>query len=442
MKRCTLYIVCSILAIVATFAQDDRHNVQPYHRNAMAQMLIYNIDDEFGYEVYKIFMGLPALDKFDNHNISMRIIDNQKVTGVIGGGEKGLYHKDGSSENLELSPAEKSKNAQAILSMLNKAQVGKHMVAKWFDLKGKNAEDATFSSKLLDERTSYNVTISEAELARYTVEGVNVAAAASEEMIENTFLLVTEMTYRTAEARADAAKVALGVIGGIFDGLTGKNYGERAAELAGDIADSYTGFKVKTQSYLYQLVWNDSIANIFYDKYYTETPNPAKINDFIADKSSFKMKYIGCSDAKAEKTEKKGNYGRTELLRFISQRSIDKNIANLQSTYPEFRIKTPIVAVEYDNKGKLMGYRALVGQKEGVTETRQYEVLEMKVSANGKVTYTQVAKIKPIPNQIWDNRFDALMENDFDVAVEGTLFKVVTNGSGKQIVPGMLIREL
>jgi hypothetical protein len=34
------------------------------------------------------------------------------------------------------------------------------------------------------------------------------------------------------------------------------------------------------------------------------------------------------------------------------------------------------------------------------------------------------------------------MENDFDVAVEGTLFKVVTNGSGKQIVPGMLIREL
>lgn len=441
MKRYTLYILCSLLTVSA-WAQDDRHNVQPYHRNAMAQMLIYNIDDEFGYDVYKIFLGLPALEKFDNHDIPLRIIDNQKVSGVRGNGEKGLFHKDGSSENLELSPSEKTKNAVAILNMLNMAQVGKQMVAKWFDLHGTSAQDAVFSTKLLDQRTSYNVTISDAELARYTVEGVNVASAASEEMIANTFLLVTEMTYRTAEARADAAKVVLGALGGMFDALTGKNYGERAAELAGDIADSFTGFKVKTQSYLYQLVWNDSIANTFYEMCYTETPDPDKIRYFMNDKSLFKMRYVGCADAKAEKTEKKGKYGRTELLRFISQRSIDKNIASLQSTYPEFRIKTPIVAVEYDKKGKLAGYRALVGQKEGVNETRMYEVLEMKVSPSGKVTYTQVAKIKPVPNQIWDNRFDALMENDFDVAVEGTLFKVVTNGSGKQIVPGMLIREL
>ena len=441
MKRYTLYIICCLMTM-SVWAQDDRHNVQPYHRNAMAQMLIYNIDDEFGYDVYKIFLGLPALEKFDEHNIHLRVIDNQKVTGVRGNNEKGLFHKDGSTENLELSQAEKTKNAMAILKMLNQAQVGKQLVAKWFDMKGNTAQDATFSSKLLDERTSYNVTISDAELARYTVEGVNVASAASEEMIENTFLLVTEMTYRTAEARADAAKVVLGALGGMFDALTGKNYGERAAELAGDIADSFTGFKVKTQSYLFQLEWNDSIANIFYDKCYTETPNPEKINYFMNDKTSYKMRYIGCADAKAEKTEKKGKYSRTELLRFISQRSIDKNIASLQSTYPEFRIKTPIVAVEYDKKGKLAGYRALVGQKEGVTETRMYEVLEMKISPKGKVTYTQVAKIKPVPNQIWDNRFDALLENDFDVAVEGTLFKVVTNGSGKQIVPGMLIREL
>ncbi len=442
MKRYSLYILCSLLTIASAWAQDDKHNVQPYHRNAMAQMLIYNIEDEFGYDVYKIFMNLPTLEKFDDHNIEFRVIDNQKIKGVRSDGEKGLYHKDGSSENLELSPAEKKKNAQAILNTLNQANVGKRLVAKWFDLHGNDYNDATFSSKLLDQRSSYNVTISDAELARYTVEGVNVAAAASEEMIENTFVLVTEMTYRTAEARADAAKVALGVIGGIFDGLTGKNYGERAAELAGDIADQFTGFKVKTTSYLFQLVWNDSIANHFYEYCYTETPDKDKISYFASKQLKYNLKYIGCTDSKAEKTETKDKYGRTELLRFISQRSIDKNIANLQSTYPEFRIKTPIVAVEYDKKGKLAGYRALVGQKEGVSETRTYEVLEMKVNPKGKVTYTQVAKIKPIANQIWDNRFDALLENDFDVAVEGTLFKVVTNASGKQIVPGMLIREL
>ena len=113
------------------------------------------------------------------------------------------------------------------------------------------------------------------------------------------------MTYITAEDRAEAAKATLNVLGGIFDALTGKNYGERAAQLAGDIADSFTGFKVWTHSYLFQLVWNDSIANIFYDKYYTETPNPERIQAFLADKTSFKLVYLGEESAVYEKTQKK-----------------------------------------------------------------------------------------------------------------------------------------
>ena len=51
--------------------------------------------------------------------------------------------------------------------------------------------------------------------------------------------------------------------------FTGGNSGRRIAEDVGDISDQFTGFKVMTHSYLFQLVWNDSIANIFYTNYYT-----------------------------------------------------------------------------------------------------------------------------------------------------------------------------
>ncbi len=410
----------------------------PYFRNALTNMMVYHIEDEFGYNVYEIFKDLPALEKFDNHDISLRVIDNSKVKNVKG--KDSGFHRQQYGGSMVLTNYEKQCNGQAMLELLNQAQVGKRMVAKWFDLQGRNAQDAHFSTNLIERRSDYNVSIEDAEMARYTVEGVNVMQAMSEELIEHSFVLVSDMTYITAEDRAEAAKATLNVLGGIFDALTGKNYGERAAQLAGDIADSFTGFKVWTHSYLFQLVWNDSIANIFYDKYYTETPNPERIQAFLADKSSFKLVYLGEESAVYEKTQKKDKYTRTGLLELITRRSIDNNIAKLQSEYEPFRIKTPISAVEYDNKGKLKGYRALVGQKEGVSETRSYEVLETRIE-KGKITYKRIATLKPIANQIWDNRFNALMENDTDVATEGTLFKLVGSPL-KPIMAGMLIREM
>ncbi len=441
MRQHTFYIIAAALLLsVSAVAQEAmKHDITPYYRNALTQMMVYHAEDEFGYDVYEIFKNLPALEKFDRHDLSYRVIDNSKVKNVKG--KDTGFHRMQYGGSMVLTAAEKQKNADAMLQLLNDAQIGKRMIAKWFDLKGENANDATFSTKLLESRSDYNATVQDAEMARFTAEGVNVLKAISEELISHSFVLVSDMTYITAEDRAESAKVALNIIGGIMDAFTGKNYGERMAQTAGDIADSYTGFKVWTHSYLFQLVWNDSIANIFYDKYYTETPDPAKIKAFLADNSSFRLTYLGEEDAKAEKTQKVGKYSRSGLLELITRRSIDSNVAKLQSAYEDFRIKTPIAAVEYDTKGKLVGYRALVGLKEGVSENRAYEVLEMKMNNKGKIVYNRVATLKPINNKIWDNRFNALLENDVDVVTEGTIFKLQGTAT-KQIVPGMLIREI
>lgn len=438
MKQWIIIAMC--VAAVSVSAQEaQKKTVTPYFRNALTTMMVYHPEDEFGYDVYEIFNQLAPLEKYDSHPIKVCVIDNSKITGVKGKPNGGL-HRQTYGGSMVLTAAEKEKNGRGMEKLLNDAEVGKRIVAKWFDLQGDSVRTAHFSTRLLEDRSDYNATISEVERARYTAEGMTALRNVSEDLLRHSFVLVSDMTYITAEQRADAAKKTLAVLGGVFDALTGGNSGQRLAETAGDIADKYTGFKVFTHSYLYQLVWNDSLSNVFYQNYYTEEPNEERILAFLKDETSFQVRYLGEASATYEKTQKKGKYDRTELLELITCRSIDNNVAELQHQFEDFRIKTPITAVEYNAKGKLVGFRAQVGQKEGVKESSTFEVLEAKVE-KGRIIYNRVATIKPVNNHIWDNRFNALLENDEDVLVEGTLFKLV-GGASKDITPGMIIREI
>ena len=74
--------------------------------------------------------------------------------------------------------------------------------------------------------------------------------------------------------------------------------------------------------------------------------------------------------------------------------------------------------------------------KEDVRENSQFEVLERMMDENGKIYYERVGVIRPIKGKIKDNRY--LAEEDTDTILDATEFEVV---SGKNFVPGMLIRE-
>ena len=71
----------------------------------------------------------------------------------------------------------------------------------------------------------------------------------------------------------------------------------------------------------------------------------------------------------------------------------------------------------------------------------KFEVLEARV-VKGKLQYRRVTVLKPVRNHIWDNRFNALIENDKDGETQGTLFKLDTKNAGASIYPGMLIRQI
>lgn len=423
----------------ASAQEAEKKTFTPYYRNALTNMMVYHPEDEFGYDVFKIFRSLPSDDKYDEHDVHLRVIDNSLVTNVR---NKAFgFHRQTYGGSLVLTADEKQANAEALLALLNEAEIGKRIVARWFNLTGETLQDAHFDVENIVARNDYNASFQEIEQTKQTIEGTALLQDMSDELISHSFVLVSDITYITAEERASAAKLTVGILGAIFDGLSGGNSGQRMTETVEDIADKFTGFKVLTHSYLFQLVWNDSISNLFYSRYYTSEPNPAKMRAFLEDRSSFRLVYLGTESANHEKTKLVDRYTREELLQMITVRSIDKNVAKLQKRFESFRVKAPITAIEYDKKGNVVGYRAQIGQKEGIEDNMKFEVLEARV-VKGKLQYRRVAVLKPVRNHIWDNRFNALIENDKDGETQGTLFKLDTKNAGASIYPGMLIRQI
>ena len=119
------------------------------------------------------------------------------------------------------------------------------------------------------------------------------------------------------------------------------------------------------------------------------------------------------------------------MIEKVCTRALDKNLADLQHEYAEFRIKAPLVSTE--------PLKVYIGMKEDVTPKRRYEVLEVQEDQEGRHSYKRVGVIKPMENKIWDNRFMADEEGTVESQLDGTLFEKV---SGGEFLPGMLVREM
>ena len=421
---------------VQTTAVTQNAATLDYRRNALTTMLVYHPEDEFGINIFEAFDSLPVPDKYDDHTIeSYRVIDNSQIWGVQSR-DSGFYK---ATYGHALTTIEQNKNAQHIEDLLNQAQMGKALVAKWFDLSGDSVENARFDIKLIEERGQYNASDVDVAVALHTAKGLATLSDAGEELIGQTFVLVNDITYTTAEQEAQSAKIAFAVIGSVFDAFLGGNSGQKMAETVGEIADSFTGFKVKTHSYLYQLVWNDSVATVFYQNYYTDVPDAEKIEAFLANDSLFRVKYVAHEYEYDKKSTLKGQYERSELVKTICARSMDKNIVALAKQYEDFKVKTPIYSVLYTEKGKVEGYAAKIGLKEGISESSKFQVVQRVVNPEtGKTTYKYVATVKPKKGKIWDNRYNAVKEQGTGSELNYTTLKKV---SGGEILPGMLLIE-
>ena len=423
-----ILLACAVLSVQA---QEDLS----YRRNSLAMVLVYHPEDEFGPEIFKAFDSLPIPDKYDDHTITgARVIDNSTVTGLRR--DSGYYK---ATYGHQLIASELRANALYTEQLLNDAEIPKKMVAKWFGFQGETLEDATFNTQLIQTRGQYNASDVDVNLALQTTRGLATLSDAGEELLNNTFVLVNDITYITAEQEAAAAKVAVGVLGGLLDAFTGGSAGREMASAAGQIADSFTGFKVKTHSYLYQLQWNDSVAAIFYQFHYTGVPDPEKVQAFLNDRTTYRLKYVAHEYEFDKKSVLKGQYERTELVRTICARSMDKNIVALAKKYEDFKVKTPVYSVLTNDRGRIEGYAAKIGMKEGINDNSKFQVVQRRQDPEtGKTTYKYIATVKAKKGAIWDNRYNAVLEQADGATLPYTTF---TKISGGEILPGMLLIE-
>lgn len=414
LKMKKIYSLVLFLVVLGICHAQEGQFEQSYRRSSLYSIML-NTGIKYSNEMEQVFADFTVPDKFNDHSLGLKSI------------------KDVSKIENKRVPIER---------FLYKSQLAKRMVSKWFS---RDKNTGAFSMGLVAERGNYNASLLDVALARSTVRGVAMLSDAGEELIGNTFLLVNEISYIDKESNAMAAAAIFGTVaavaGSVGNAAGGSNAGSVAnltksiADLGSNISDLVAGFSVKVTSYLYQLEWNDSVANVFYTNYYYDKDNidAEKKAAYENDTEIFKLKFIGQQTVKSDKTSLRGVHTNGDLISKTMQRAIDKSIVELQRENEVFRVKVPLVKVAED------GIHVQIGLKEGVSEKSRFEVLEQVVDENGRTKYKRVGTIKPAKGKIWDNRYMAVEEEAENALLKYTTFEVV---SGKGFYPGMLVREI
>lgn len=397
MKR--LYILFSLVLFGAlvVFSQDVFH----YHKSSLYSIMLKHENQEFCEELVACFNKIPIPEKFNDHNLQIRVF------------KAGIQEESDTSSVANQKPH--------IDALLKQNAIGRRLVAKWFNY----SKDGTCNLNLIEERGYYNVSVDDVIKSQRTLDSRNLIQTAGVELIEHTYVLVNDICYGDKRSRKEermSAAIALGGIPGV---------GMLTVAGAGVLAHNYSGFNVTVTSYLYKLNWTDETELGFYNLYWSDTPNAEKKAAFNKDKELFTLEYVGHYTTHSENANLKGVNDREMQIRKVCTRAIDKSIAQLQKQHPQFRVRTPLSTVS--------PITAMIGLREDVTENSLFEVLEVGPTVDGRTTYKRVATIRPKKGAIWDNRYLAEFEDDYNHSISSTEFELV---SGSISYAGMLIREI
>ena len=400
------YMLSGLLAFVTLFTS-AQEPVSNYRRSSIYSVLVNHTDQQFASEIKEAFLQIPVPDKFNDHNLSVKVLNMDK----------------------KLSGANSQKENSDITEFLQNNNVASRLVARWFN---RDFYTGQCDMETVKERGLYNATEFDRQLATRSARGMAMLQDAGEELIGNTFVLVNDIRYVDKNKGAKTAGSILRILGSVAAIATGTNIDDLTDNLS-DMVESIKGFKVKINTFLYQLEWTDEQAALFYQDQYASQPDDTKRKNFDAARGTYKLKYVGKVESSGGTTSFLGikEDQPIVMVRKACQRAIDENVVDLQRNYEAFRTKTPLVSVE--------PLTAYIGMKEGVTAKTQFEVLEVVEMENGTHKYNRVGIIAPIENLIWDNRFMAEEEGAIGATLGCTTFRQV---SGKDFAKGMLIREM
>ena len=404
MKRINTILVLLIALFANALAQKTPVD---YRRSSIYSILINHTDQQFASEIKQAYLQIPVPDKFNDHNLSVRVLNLDK----------------------KLDGAKSTKENIHITEFLQNNKIASRLVGRWFN---RDFYTGACDMELVKERGLYNASEFDKQLALRSARGLAMLQDAGEELIGNTFVLVNDIRYVDKNKGAKTAGSILKVLGTVAAAYTGTNIDD-LTDNVGDMIETIKGFSVSINTFLYKLEWSDEQANLFYQEQYGDGIDKTKWVNFENARQNYKLKYVGKVESKGGTTSFLGINEDEPIMmvRKACQRAIDENVVDLQRNYEEFKTKTPLISVE-----PLMAY---IGMKEGVSSDSKFEVLEVIEMEDGSRKYNKVGVIEPIDNLIWDNRYMASEEGAIGANLGYTTFRTV---SGKNCSKGMLIREL
>lgn len=439
MKRVIISLILAA-SVISASAQRHLDSLTQYRRSSLYSVLLQHTEGEENQIINSVFMQMPMPDKFNDHNLRARTIRSSSASGIT----------------KQKSKKKDAINFEDIDNKLINGGAARDMVAMWFN---RDAATGVCNHELIGERGLYDASQYEIAIADQTILGRGDLANNGMELINNTFLLVNDITFVDTGEKTANAKGLLSLIGEGARALTGVDV-RSITNLTGDIVNSFDGYVVKISSYLYQLKWDDERLQKFYNNYYIssrmgENERAARREAFqraACDTTIFKLEYVGCTTTSARFVSLKDFSMKSKEDQFLvaCTRAVDKSIVELQREHEVFKVNVPIYRINEDGTVDVQ-----IGLKEGVNKKSRYQVLMPEMDMEGNLTYRKIGTLAPIEDKIWDNRFGALEEAEMrkaaneaadEEAAEGnayldaTTFRVVSATNADKFI-GCVVRE-
>ncbi len=442
MKRKLFLTLSTVLFGVLANVTNAQEQELKYRRSSLSMILIESESFPNKEAVMSSWDNYPFPNQYNQHEISTKSFNPNNIeltdSELLAAGfldtlrsvldftkavAKPVRYLDSAKTEAVVLPTEKEEYQMKIDKVIAENKLANQVVSSWFNL----GEDGEFDMSIIQERGFYNASELEADVAKGQTRGMAALGDAGEELIKNTFLTFTKLDFVENEPIARSIRDAA-----ILAATTSEmpEIAVKAAILAADKAYEVAkeGYSLWSKTWLYQLNWNDSTANIFYNDYYS---NPSAFNN----SDLFKLDFVGVQFNQSLVTFKIGEKRTLEqIVDLALVRNIDNAFAKLQKENDVFKPKTPIISVD--------PIIVQIGEKEGVDKKSSFEVLEMVLDRKTQKTEWKVIGNCKVDTKkpIWNNLYNAgkkveTQRDDAGNEVIGTTLK-----GSKQIQPGMLVK--
>lgn len=314
-------------------------------------------------------------------------------------------------------------------------EVAKQLVKKWWSI----SEDGTVSDSLLFKLACYSATQNQINTAAETAMGAQISLVneLSDVTMANTYVNFTKVDFYENEPIAAFIRNIMMLVASMTPAPANLGVSIGADKAYEESKEGYTAF---TNTLLYKLEWNETIANEFYS-IWTDA-NHVDMDKF--NNMKFNLVYVGNTSASATcmmKKEDKGQ-GAKHMVEKTVSKALNRQFADMQRKYEEFRPMVPVLGL--DEKG---GVIADMGTKEGVKVGDKFNLLEPVTNEKGITKYNYVATLKVVKwnggeafvNGVWDN--ESINQAEI-VDTEGVSAEIIGThlSKNKKATPSMFVK--